>query len=625
MSMYLELRRRSVFRAGVAWLTLSWLLLAMCALLFPALGLALTDLRWLILALAFCLLPICLLTWRYEQTPRGWRVRSSTDEANPQREITARRIDQITVVMVLAALSLTLIRQFIDSVAPEPQEVAPVAEVAAPAKRPARAIDPHSLAVLPFTNMSPDAGDAYFGDGLAEELLNVLSRVDGLKVTSRTSSFSFRSEALALPEIAAQLGVAYLLEGSVRREGDSVRISVQLVRAEDDFHVWAQTYNAQLVDIFKVQEDISQAIADALSDSLGVRRVQVATATTDMQAYERYLRGRQLFVQRGSNLPAARELLEQAVERDPQFADAWAILAGTWYVWRSYGSAPEGIDTRAEAEAAAARALAINPQHPGALSVSARLAADRGERQRHADLIRQALAIEPNNANTWLWQGLGLYEVGHIKAAHASYAQAQQLDPLSGLQLGWLGITTALLGDLDAGRAMLQQAHALGWRGPASRALFLLKQVMLAPSADERADISQLYSDWLRDDDSMPVSQRDLARALAPALVDAALQDDAQRRVLAAAQAEPQLEWALLLQTFGLTEAAVASVNQTERAHLQALPLALWYPQFHEFRQHPAFMTFAEQHGLAEYWRVNGLPDHCQLRSAEPIHLECTQ
>ncbi len=614
-----ELKRRGVVRAVLAWLALSWLLVAMCALLYPALGLPLAALRWLILALTVGVLPITVLAWRYERTADGWRRHLAADDPNPLREVTARRIDLAIMVMVLAALSLTVLRQFIDSVARPPEPAVPVAEVAAPAERPRRHADPHSLAVLPFASLSANPGDAYFGDGLAEELLIVLSRIDGLKVTSRTSSFSLRGESLDTFEIGQRLDVAYVIEGTVRREADQVRISVQLVKADDGFHVWSQSYDAQLRDIFKLQEDISQAIADALAVTLGVRQVTVAPATTDMQAYERYLRGRQLFTQRGANLAAARDLLQQAVEIDPQFADAWAALAGTWYVWRSYAGAPQGVDTTARAEEAAARALAINPQHPGALSVSARLAADRGDRRRHAELIAQALAIEPNNANTWLWQGLGQFEVGHLRAAHASFVQAQQLDPLSGLQIGWLGITTHLLGDGPAGEAMLQQAHALGWRGPASRSLFLLARSAAQPEA-----FRQGYLDWLHDDDSMPAAQRELARSLAPALVDADQLANARRQLLEASRAEPALEWTLLLQLFGLTQEAIESAQHDETMRLQVL-LTLWYPLFREFRQHPDFLLMADRHGLTAYWESNGPPDHCRIGDGVPRHLECSQ
>jgi Flp pilus assembly protein TadD len=331
-----------------------------------------------------------------------------------------------------------------------------------------------------------------------------------------------------------------------------------------------------------------------------------------------YLRGRQLFAQRGANLPAARELLERAVERDPGFADAWAALAGTWYVWRSYAPEPAGASTLARAEEAAAQALALDPGHPGALAVSARLAADGGNRLREAELIRTALALEPNNANTWLWQGLGRFEVGHIQQAHASFVQAQRLDPLSGLHLGWLGISTALHGDRAVAQALLKQAHALGWRGPASRALFLL-------ALNEGGDATQHYLDWLHDDDALLPAQRELARSLAPALGDASLRAQAQQSLIEAAAESPDLRWVTLLQIFGATDAAVQTSKSAHAAGLQSLILTLWYPQFHSFRQHPDFLVFAEHQGLPAYWHEHGLPDGCSLEVEPVAHLACAR
>ncbi len=618
MNLLSELKRRNVIRVGVAWLALSWLLVAMSALLFPALGLPIVAVRWMIYGLLAAWIPAMLLAWRYELTPHGFRVDQGPGGNNPQNAITGQRLDQMTVVVVLAALSLALTRQFVDEHGPKPAATPPTPIVApAPAPpRPPGPVDPHSIALLPFTNMSPDPDDAYFADGLSEELINVLARIPGLKVTSRSSSFVFRDSDIGMREIAARLGVAHLVEGAVRRQGDGVRITVQLIDAANGVHLWAENYDRRLVDIFRVQEEISQSIADALAHTLGVRTVEVAPPTADLQAYELYLRGRQLFAQRGANLPAARELLERAVERDARFADAWAALAGTWYVWPSYAAEPSGAPTLERAEQAAARALALDPAHPGALAVGARLAADSGDRLREAELIRSALALEPNNANTWLWQGLGRFEVGHIKQAHASFVQAQRLDPLSGLHLGWLGISTALHGDRTTARALLKQAHALGWRGPASRALFLL-------ALDDGIDVTQPYLDWLHDDDSLLPAQRDLARSLAPALAEDQRRAQAQQTLTAAAADTPDLRWVTLLQVFGATDAAVQMSQRSDATGLQALILTLWYPQFRSFREHPAFLDFAERQGLLDYWRDHGLPDGCSLATEPAAHLAC--
>lgn len=620
-----ELKRRNVIRVGIAWLALSWLLVAIANLLFPALAMPIATVRWLLLLMLVLLIPALVLAWRYEMGPRGLRVDRGPDVDNPQGQHTARRIDQVSVVMVLGALSLAILYQVIQPYAEKRGivQTPDASAVKAPAEtpKPAKPIDPRSIAVLPFANMSSDSDDAYFADGLAEEVLNVLARITDLKVISRSSSFAFRNSSADVSDIAGKLGVAHLLEGSVRRQADQVRITAQLIDARNGFHIWSQTYDRQLTDIFRVQQEIAQSVADALVVELGVRTVKVAAATDDLQAYEWYLRGRQLFVQRGSNLPAARELLERAVDRDPRFADAWATLAGVWYVWRSYAPEPEGIDTLQQSAEAAAKALALQPEHPGALAVSARLAALSGDRLRESKLISRALALEPSNANTWLWQGLGLFEVGHIDAAHASFERARQLDPLSGLQSGWLGITTALRGDRAVGEAMLQQAHTLGWRGPASRVLFLLA----LDAGDDSEIVSQRYADWLHDDDTMPTDQRNLARSLAPAFGDASQLESARATLSAAVAAKPGEEWTLLLASFGMNDAAMASLEHADRATAQPLVLSLWFTSFKALRAEPGFMDWAKVQGMVDYWRKHGPPDGCTLHEPPDEALSCAE
>ncbi|MGB0135219.1 hypothetical protein [Dokdonella sp.] len=628
MSFLAELKRRNVIRVGVAWLALSWLMVAISNLLYPALGLPIGSVRWLLLGLLVAWLPMMLLAWRYEMAGQGLRVDRGPGVANPHNTRTAQRIDQATVVLVLGALSLSILHQVLAPYAAERaanmQATVPIEAPAVPdlPVRPAEPIDPRSIAVLPFANFSPDPDDAYFADGLAEELLNVLARIADLKVISRSSSFAFRNTDVGVREIAARLGVAYLLEGSVRRQGDDIRITAQLIHASDGFHMWSETYDRHLSDIFQVQQEISQSIADALVASLGTRTIKVAPATGDMRAYESYLRGRQLFIQRGANLPAARELLEQALALDPGFADAWATLAGTWYVWGSYAPDPMGVDSLQRATDAAAKALALQPDHPAALAVSARLAAVASDRLLEARLIRRALELEPNNANTWLWQGLGQIEVGHVDAAHESFVHAQRLDPLSGLQQGWLGISMALRGDREAGEAFLQQAHTLGWRGPASRALFL---VALGDGTNTDAEITQRYLDWVHDDETMPSSQRDLARSLAPALADPDLRPQALESLINAANADPQLEWAILLDSFGADDAAMTRVLHADRTAAQSLQLSLWYPQFKPLRALPDFMTLADRQGMLAYWQELGPPDGCRFETEPSPQLDCDQ
>jgi len=614
LSLLAELKRRNVIRAVLVWLALSWLMVAMASMLFPALGLPITAVRFLIYGLLAACVPVIVLAWMcLFMDPDA----SARPDAGPPAAPTPRigqRLDQLIVILVLAALSLSLLRQFIVAHGPAP-DAAPARQT--PAAVSPRPVDPHSIALLPFTNQSPDADDAYFADGLSDELINVLARIRGLKVTSRSSSFMFRGSDAGSREIGAQLGVAHLVEGSVRRQGEDVRISVQLIDARSDQHLWSQTFDRRLVDIFRVQEEISQAIADALAVSLGVRKVEVTQLTADLDAYELYLRGRQLFALRGANLEAARSLLAQAVERDPRFAQAWATLAGIDYVLPSY-SAEFSQATSARAREAAERALTLAPELADALAVRARLAADEGDRLASLVLFKRALAADPNSANTWMWKGLTLLEAGHVKRARAAFSSAQRLDPLSGIHFGWMGAAELIEGEVELAREHLERAHALGWRGPASA--WLLK---LALGEGDAEGAAKRYADWLRDDGRIGAEQRAIHEALAPALIDPGMRDAARERLAQAIVEWPEYDWASLHLFLGLTEEAMAEALRDKPASGQILLMMVWAPVDQPFREHPGFLEIAERSGLLAFWDAEGEADGCRRIEAPELRLAC--
>ena len=186
----------------------------------------------------------------------------------------------------------------------------------------------NSIAVLPFTNMSAEANQDYFSDGLSEELLNVLTHVDGLVVASRTSSFAYKNDTRNIRQIARALRVANILEGSVRKVGDRLRITAQLIDTSNDRHLWSDSYDRDMDDIFQIQDEIANAIVSALTTELGIglEAVTVDSVTSNLDAYDLYLKGRELFIAR-ENLPTSWQLLEQATSMDPQFARAWEALA----------------------------------------------------------------------------------------------------------------------------------------------------------------------------------------------------------------------------------------------------------------------------------------------------------
>lgn len=629
MSLWSEIRRRNVIRAGLAWLALSWLLIAIADLLFPYLGFPNEAIRGLIVGLAIALLPVLVLAWLLELTPRGLRFDRGPAQENPENARTARRLDQLTVVLILAALGLSALREFVlvEPVA-TPEATTEIATVVQPAPAapdfPRVPAEPGSIAVLPFANMSPDADNAYLAEGMAEEILNVLARIDGLKVASRTSSFAFRDAATGVREIGARLGVAHVLEGSVRRQGDRVRITAQLVRAEDGFPLISESFDREVADIFALQEEIAQAIVDSISGALpesrASRTVEVRRATDDLQAYELFLRGRQLFAQRGASLIPARELLTRAVARDPQFAEAWALLAGVEYVLPSYFAEADTNAAREASSEAAARALSLIPDEPSALAVSSRLAADGGERERSLELVERALAEDPNNANTWMWKGLSLLEGGHISAARQAFDRARRLDPLSGIHLGWLGSTELVTGEFDSAEDHLAESHALGWQGPAS--LWQLKLTLNQEGYGPEAE--QAYRHWIETDGRLDPDALAVYRDVADAFGNPEFAADAEARILEAVDAHPDLDWTPLLLNLGRTDAAVREMLRPKPPSRQIVLMMIWTPADRAIREHPAFLDFAHASGLLEFWASHGWPDHCKPVGPPPdLRLEC--
>jgi Flp pilus assembly protein TadD len=454
---------------------------------------------------------------------------------------------------------------------------------------------------------------------MAEEILNVLSRVEGLKVASRTSAFSFRDEAVSVREIGRRLGIANVVDGSVRRQGDQVRITAQLVEAASDRQLWSGSFDRELTDIFALQEDIAQAIADALADTLGVRTVRVRRATDNLQAYELYLRGRQLFAQRGASLVPARELLVQAVELDPAFAEAWAVLAGVEYVMPSYFAEAHSADANRRATEAAEKALALVADEPNALAVSTRLAADQGRRIEALGFADRALAQDPNNANTWMWRGLTLLEAGHVDAARECFDRARQLDPLSGIHYGWLGATEVIAGDPETAEELLLRAHRLGWRGPASA--WLLKLALNRHGFGEQA--RSAFENWLHDDERIEEAVRGVYRDLAPAMADPEQHPAAAERLRAAIADTPDKDWTNLLLFLGLHEAALAEALRSKPPSGQIVLMMIWTPFDRPFREHPDFLRVASDAGLLAFWNQHGGPDHCGPIDEPAERLEC--
>ncbi|MCP5089535.1 MAG: tetratricopeptide repeat protein [Gammaproteobacteria bacterium] len=321
MSFVAELRRRNVFRVAAAYLVVGWLLTEVLTTILPTLGAPAWTARAVILIFAFGFIPAVILSWFYELTPEGIKRDHGVETDIGAGGKTSKKLDHVaiaTAAILIILVGLFSARQTSDDMVPADTPVSAA-----------------SVAVLPFVNMSNDKDNEYFSDGLTETLLHMLAQIPDLKVAARTSSFAFKGKNISIQEIARALDVAHVLEGSVQRAGDRVRITSQLIRASDGFHVWSENYDRNLDDIFAIQDEIAEKVGHALSESLlggaGDSRMD-SLATTNPDAYDLYMQARkERATYSYGGLQAAEDLLKGALLIDPDFVDAKTELAMSYF------------------------------------------------------------------------------------------------------------------------------------------------------------------------------------------------------------------------------------------------------------------------------------------------------
>ncbi len=471
MSFFEELKRRNVIRVGIAYVIVAWLIMQFADVVLNNIEAPQWVFQAIMLVLAIGLPLALFFAWAFEMTPEGVKRESEVDRSQSIAPQTARKMDRNIIIALTLALAYFAYDKFFASVQDSPPQSTPaVAETSAPEKplpaelTPAEPVgsvnasvtpvgnanpDEKSVAVLPFVNMSDDKDNEYFSDGISEELLNVLVRIKGLRVPSRTSSFTFKDSNKKLIDIGRELQVDHILEGSVRKAGNRIRVTAQLIEVNTDTHVWSETYTRQLDDIFAVQDEIAQAIVSALKVTLaGDEEATTGSNSTDnVEAYNKYLLGGHLWSKRSSeSLLAAIKPLKEAVEMDAGFGKAWAALAAVYVLIPEYnaGSIDQYIPL---AHQAVERALAINPDSARALTTSAyiKFLYDYDLKGAHAD-IEKAIQIEPGYATAHQWYAELLAAEGQIDAALGELGIARRLDPLAPViphVMGWILMHTS--------------------------------------------------------------------------------------------------------------------------------------------------------------------------------------
>jgi TolB-like protein/Tfp pilus assembly protein PilF len=608
MSILRELKRRNVIKVAIAYAIVAWLSIEVTATVFPILKLPDWSVT-LVTALLLIGFPVALIfAWAFEITPEGIKLEKDVDRSQSITHITGRKIDYLIIAALVLALGFFAFDKFVLDPSRDTELVrattqAVTEQVSEPAKSETAE---KSIAVLPFVNMSDDPGNEYFSDGIAEELLNVLIKVDGLRVVSRTSSFAFKGKDISIPNIARELNVNHVLEGSVRKAGNTVRVTAQLIDVRTDSHLWSGTYDRELEDIFAIQDEISGRIVQALKVALGAGEqeamIQPRKLTENLQAYELYLKGRYFWQRRGEdNIRHAIDLFQRATELDPQFARAWSSLAAAHITLPGYSAAPTA-EQHPLAVSAAQKALMLDDSLAEAYAVLGDMARfDRKWAEAEAFYLR-AITAEPKNSTAHLWYGEHLISVGRIRDALEETLIAYQLDPLHPGTNVVLADIYIILADtqnvLKYGAAAWELNHPWG--------LYAQAMANLRPGEFEGA---VGFAEQFADQFNSPV-------AILKLFIEAKT-DTAKRPTFLETLTEHEMVspfWFSLpgYAAFDRIDDAYRVVNMyRDSADLNSWWL-LWFPDMAAFRQDPRFAMLVTELGLMDYWREHGWPDACQ-------------
>jgi TolB-like protein/Flp pilus assembly protein TadD len=437
-----ELKRRNVYKVAIAYGVIAWLLIQIATQTFPFFEIP----NWMVRAVIVLVLlglPIALvIAWAFELTPEGLKRTESADEL-PKKS--TRSHAWIYVVVVAGAISVSL---FFFARYTASSKQSGLTEL--PAK---------SIAVLPFVNLSGNPENAYFTDGIQEEILMRLAKIADLKVVSRTSTVRYKRSPGSLREVAMQLGVANVLEGSVQRTADRVHVNVQLIKAASDAHLWAEAYDRKLTDIFAVESEIAKTIAETLQAKLtGLEQRAIATRPTDnTEAHQLYLKGRYLWNRRtGETLKKALAYFEQAVEKDPHYALAYTGIADSCYLIPGY-SAGTPHDYFPRARAAAQKAIELDDTLAEAHNSLASVFFIDFQNAQSVKEYERAISLNPNYATAHEWFGINvLVALGRFDQAIAELKRALELDPVSPIISADLGAAYNLARRYDEAIAQLR-------------------------------------------------------------------------------------------------------------------------------------------------------------------------
>ncbi len=526
--LYKELQRRNVIKAGISYLVVSWVLLQVVSLISGILNAP----QWLgktLLISLILLLPVWLLfSWYFELTPEGIKRTVDVPREDSIAKKTSGKLNHFIIIFLSIAVLLLVVDRFFISERIKSelsQEYSPP-------------VTTHSIAVLPFSDYSPESDQAYFADGLSEELLNLLSKIPKLKVISRTSSFSFKNSELPITSIAEELKVSYILEGSVRKNGDQLRITAQLIDATTDKHIWSKNFDKELENIFAIQDQVAQAVTKALE--LQLMGTRPLSQKTDPEVYSLYLQANQTFQRKNTaELVASEVLLRRAILLDSTYTPAKILLTKILQLEANFGVTdfkegnklaieviesvlekhPENAVAHAvradialsyewdfnKAEAFMERALTLDPSHPEVIHYAATLELSLGHFQKAVALNEYAVSLDPLNSEKYYGLGIAYYCNDSLKKAEEALRKSIHLNPDSWAVYHILSKVLLLQNKPQEALKALEKETDKGWHnmglaviyhymGQTKQANEALKSLIQYNAEDMAYQIAQVYA-----------------------------------------------------------------------------------------------------------------------------------
>jgi len=600
MSFFEELKRRNVVRVGIAYAAIGWVLAQVAEFAFDTFGAPEWALRTFVMALVLGLPLALFFAWAFELTPEGLKREKDVDRSASITKQTGRKLDRLIIGVLVLATGFLLADKFLLRGTPGDDR-----EVVATEGR-------QSIAVLPFVNMSED--NDHFSDGLSEELLNLLAKSPDLKVAGRTSSFAFKGRNEDLREIGEALGVEHVLEGSVRRSGERLRITAQLIKVDDGFHIWSDTYDRQMADIFDIQDDVAGAIAENLRLRLSPESDR---STDNPEAYALYLQAVALQSPAfPGDLTMAQELLDRAIQLDPSFARAYELKAS--YYWHMGSWMIDGPQAQALTYEMAMKALDLDPKLSTARSY-AQTAKPGWNWIDEIAALDEAVRTDPSNINAlnalaydlvicgYFDDAIRVAEltieqeplsfVGYWRKGEALMAAGRTAEARSNLRhvadvfdapqaMGWLVSDALIEGNDDVAVRWLERLWSMGGRDPAAAALFI--------NGVRSPDGGKAYLDeWVT-----------------IAVANAADLDERRRAY----------SWYL---PFGYLDDYWDAIHTLRDGidkgwtNADSLEQAGMVLRQTGYARHPEYLPRAKAQGLTDLWDARGAPDHCTKASGD--------